>query len=91
MNGQHTTASNNQYLSVRQHRVVCFVDPATCVHTKHAEFYWNQLKTKFKRVKDVYEAVLPYSTWMSSCGRNFMEVLLLEWPIMQIAVLYNLS
>ena len=33
------------------------------------------------------------STWMSSCGRNFMEVLLLEWPITQIAVLswYNLS
>ena len=38
--------------SVGQHRDVNhnlhFVDPATSVHIQYAEFYWNQVKTKFK-------------------------------------------
>ena len=63
MNGQHTTASNTYHASVGQHRVVnhslYFVDPATSVHTKHAEAYWNRVKTKFKRMKGVHETMLP--------------------------------
>ena len=48
---------------VGQHRVVNhslhFVDPATSVHTQHAESYWNRVKTKFKRMKGVHESMLP--------------------------------
>ena len=48
---------------VGQHRVVNhslhFVDPATSVHTQHAESYWNRVKTKFKRMKGVHESMVP--------------------------------
>jgi len=52
-----------QLPSVGQHRVVNhslhFVDPASGVHTQHAESYWNRVKTKFKRMKGVHESMLP--------------------------------
>ena len=48
---------------VGQHRVVNhslhFVDPATSVHTQHAESSWNRVKTKFKRMKGVHESMVP--------------------------------
>ena len=48
---------------VGQHQVVNhslhFVDPASGVHTQHAESYWNRVKTKFKRMKGVHEFMLP--------------------------------
>ena len=64
----------------RQHRVVNhslhFVDGATSVHTQHAESYWNQVKTKFKRMKGVHEKRT------SSCGGNVMEALLPQlWQV----------
>ena len=49
--------------SVGQHRVVNhslhFVDPATSVHTQHAESYWNWVKTKCNQMKGVHENMLP--------------------------------
>ena len=35
-----------------------FVTPATGVHTQHLESYWNQVKTKFKRMKGVHDTML---------------------------------
>ena len=47
---------------VTQHQTVnhsiTFVDPTTGVHTQHVESYWNRVKTKFKRMKGVHEAML---------------------------------
>ena len=48
---------------VGQHRVVNhslhFVDPATSVHTQHAESYLNRVKMKFKWMKGVHESMVP--------------------------------
>ena len=35
-----------------------FVDPTTGVHTQHIESYWNQVKTKFKRMKGVHTTMV---------------------------------
>ena len=35
-----------------------FVNPVTRVHTQHVESYWNQVKTKFKRMKGVHDTML---------------------------------
>ena len=35
-----------------------FVNPVTGVHTQHVESYWNQVKTKFKRMKGVHNTML---------------------------------
>ena len=35
-----------------------FVNPVTGVHTQHVESYWNQVKTKFKRMKGVHDTML---------------------------------
>ena len=52
-----------QLPSVRTHNTVNqslhFVDPATGVHTQSVESYWNRVKGKFKRMKDVNEDTLP--------------------------------
>ena len=64
--------SVQQLPSVEQHRVVNhslhFVDPATSVHAQHAEFYWNRVKTKFKRIKGVHENMLDEFMWRERHG-----------------------
>ena len=35
-----------------------FVTPVTGVHTQQVESYWNQVKTKFKRMKGVHDTML---------------------------------
>ena len=35
-----------------------FVTPVRGVHTQHVESYWNQVKTKFKRMKGVHDTML---------------------------------
>ena len=48
--------------NVSRHRIVNhsqnFVDPATGVHTQHIESYWDGIKTKFKRMKEVQKTMM---------------------------------
>ena len=55
--------NNVQHLPpVAQHSTVNhsiqFVNPVTGTHTQNIESYWNRVKTKFKRMKGVHEAML---------------------------------
>ena len=48
--------------NVIQHQTVnhyiTFRNPTTGVHTQNVESYWNQVKTRFKRIKWVHESML---------------------------------
>ena len=54
--------SVQQLPAVSQHGMVKhslnFVDPVSDVHTQNVESYWNRVKTKFKKMKVVHEAML---------------------------------
>ena len=53
---------------------VCFVDPATGVHTQNVESYWNRVKTKLKRMKGCdsqqLSSYLDEFMWRERHGRN---------------------
>ena len=49
----------NHFSAEKARRVEVFlVNPVTGVHTQHVESYWNQVKTKFKRMKGVHDTML---------------------------------
>ena len=58
---------------------VNFVDPATGVHTKNIESYWNRVKRKFKHMKGVHESMvnsyLDEFMWRERHGRSALTAL----------------
>ena len=54
-----------------------FVDPATGVHTQHAESNWCTAKDKFKRMKgNTNPNFFCWSTCSNLCGGDGMEILI---------------
>ena len=56
---------------------ICFVDPATGVHTQHIESYWNRAKLKLKRMKGCHSEQLPSYLdefmWRERYGKSSKE------------------